>query len=85
MLNKIIRKRRRILIDKKDMVTVLEILCKYDSCWQDMANMKVGRCGWAKAPDCWFVHVNVTDKKWASILREFNNKKVTLLPETVGY
>ena len=85
MLDRIIRKRREILIDKKDMVTVLEILCKYDSCWQDLANLKVGHCGWAKAPDCWFVHVSVTEHKWFFILKEMKNKNVTLLTDLVRY
>lgn len=85
MLKNIIRTRRRIFIDKNDMVTVLEILCKYEVCWHDLANLKVGRCGWAKAPDCWFVHVSVGDRKWNNILKEFKNKGVTLLPETVRF
>ncbi len=77
--------RRRILIDKKDMVKALEILDNNKATWHGLTKLKLGCCNFEKAPDCWFIALSVSNKKWATILKTFVEKEVVLLPETTGY
>lgn len=79
------RKRREMFIDKSELVTVLEVLNKHEITYADLANLKMGNCGWAKAPNCWFIMFSANDRTWYQILKEFKVKNITLLPETVRY
>lgn len=81
----IFRKQRNILVDFEDLANVLNILDKHDLTWQYLADLKIGNCGWKKAPNCWFVHVRATNKTWISVLRSIKQNNITLLDETTGY
>ena len=49
------------------------------------ADFAIGNCGWAKAPECWFIRFNSTETNWVKILKEFVNREIKLNPVTTGY
>ena len=79
-------KYRHMLVDASELTKALQVLNKLNiSCLPSEGNMKVGNCGWAKAPDCWFITFNATNRKYVDILKEFKKNNIHLLPETTGY
>ena len=79
-------KYRHLLVDASELTKALQVLSKnHVTCLPLDGNLKVGNCGWAKAPDCWFVTFTVNNKKYVEILKEFKKNNISLLPETTGY
>lgn len=85
-------KKRHILVNEKDVTMAIKIVneVKGDhilvaAALMNLCNFSVGWCGWAKAPECWFIDFVATDNDWNKICRDFNQKGVEILPETVGW
>ena len=82
-------KSHELLVDEKDVIKTLDAI--NDVVWNSRLafikgiDLRVGRCGWKKAPSCWFIRINVTDKTWAKILEQIAKLEIELLPETTGY
>jgi hypothetical protein len=45
----------------------------------------IGNCGWAKAPNAWYLHFKISNKAWTKALQIMADNKLQLLPETTGY
>ena len=47
----------RFLFYKKDMLKVMEALDSLEALGikKNLYKISMGNCGWAKAPDCWFI------------------------------
>jgi hypothetical protein len=77
---------RDILVDEIQLTKVIKILDNNGLTWESpFAHLRMGNCGWKKAPSCWFVNLYCTDGKWARVLKEFKENGIHLLPETTGY
>ena len=82
-------KRRSLLVNESDVTTTLEII--NEALHESMIftilgnDLSVGRCGWKKAPMCWYIRFDCTDKMWHKVLSKIAEMKVILLPETTGY
>lgn len=73
-------KERKFLVDAKDVLETVRVIQRFR--W--IPSAEVGNCGWAKAPDCWFVYFRCTDKTYAKILAAIYNKGIKLLSDLVG-
>ena len=83
LISKISFRSHDILVDFGQMEKILKIFDGLDVFYKRRVFM--GNCGWAKAPNCWYVHLSCSDKMWYSILEKLSEEKVELLPETTGY
>ena len=83
ILNKVTFSKHSLLIDFSDLATMMSILDSYDLTWKK--RIYFGNCGWAKAPNCWFVIFRCSDYVWYKMLVKMKECKITLLPEYVGY
>lgn len=83
LISKISFRSRDLLVDFGQMTKVLKVFDELDVLWKHRVFM--GNCGWAKAPDCWYIHLSCSDSMWYSILRRLKEEEVELLPETTGY
>lgn len=79
-IEEFIEKECEILIDKKDAMNMLNILND-----ADVIRYTIKSCGWAKAPDCWFVHFRANNRKWVTVLQMMKQRDVEFLPPTVAY
>lgn len=85
-------KKRHILVNEKHVTTAIDIVntvigdhILVAAALMNYCNFSVGCCGWAKAPECWFIDFVATDKDWYTMCYHFKQKGVEILPETVGY
>lgn len=73
-------KDRDICVDLADLQKVMEVLGKH------FVTARVGNCGWAKAPTCYFVIYHVNDGVDNQIANELFEAGVKILdPNVVGY
>lgn len=82
-LSRIIFRRHELLIDINDLTAMMKILDDHDLTLK--GKVFFGNCGWAKAPDVWFVIFNCSDRLWYEILPEIKESKIEILPEYIGY
>lgn len=86
MLKNIIgRERRRILVDKSNVGDILEIIYKLGLQNDGLINLAIGNCGWAKAPDCYYIYVTLNDRYYYKFMRYVKDNDIELLPETTGF
>ena len=76
-------KKREFLINEKDVTEVISIINKNSIAF--FMGMQAGNCGWALAPECWYIRFPATNKQYVKILKEIARKNIELLPETTGY
>jgi hypothetical protein len=50
-----------------------------------ITNFRIGNCGWAKAPNCYFVAFYATRDQYVKTMENLNDKHVKILPESTGY
>lgn len=82
MLHKLfeLAKNRDICVDLTDLQKVMEVLGKH------FVTARVGNCGGAKAPTCYFVFYHANDSVDNQITYELSEKGVKILdPNVVGY
>lgn len=83
ILNKITFRRHELLIDVSDLTTMMKLLDDHN--FTGRRKVIFGNCGWGKAPNCWYVIFTCNDKEWYEMLPEMKERKITLLPEYIGY
>lgn len=78
----VIAKRRHVIVDEKDMMSVLKVLdgAFHKGRMAIHANMEIGNCGWSGEPNKWFIQFDATDRKWKYIIAEMShiNRKIVL-------
>ena len=79
LLNKVVKRRHSLLVDYDQLSLTISCLSSLD-----IFQITTGNCGWAKAPNCYFVNFTISDEKWYNLLDEFKKEGVVLLPETTG-
>ena len=67
-------------IHERDAAQVAAILARYGVNRPSMAN-----CGWAKAPDIWFVRFDAPWKEYGPICGEVNKAGIQVMNDNVGY
>lgn len=66
----VVKKRREVILEKKDLLTLLTIL---DDVQQEtrrgviMMDMEIGKCDVGNDSE-WFVMFNISDKHWSSVI-----------------
>ena len=83
--NIVARERRRILVTKKDIGDIFEIVYEMGLQLDGHVNLAIGNCGWQKAPDCYYVLVTLNDKYYNIFLKNIKERNIELLPETIRY
>lgn len=83
LLDRIIKHRHEILVDYSQLAATLSVLNEFEITWKETVTF--GKCGWAKAPTCWFVFMTISDHKWYKVLKRFKEEGIDLLPPTIGY
>lgn len=81
MMNNIFKKHRELLVNGEELRKAMAVLtaCDYQSA-------KVGNCGWAKAPNVYFLFFDATNKVYNDICMKMNKYGVELLDDkVVGY
>ena len=71
LINKIIIKRRHIIVDAEDVLHALSVIQSHHSV---VPEMKVVNCGWAES-NKWFIHFECSNEKW-ELVRVFNNSDI---------
>lgn len=71
----------QIIIDEEDVTKALMIVNASKSFFTEV---RVGNCGWALAPNAWFIRTHINRKHYKNILKEFKKKGVELLPVETG-
>lgn len=78
----VIARRRRLIVEEKDMMSVLRALdtVSRSSKLPYAMSMEVGNCGWADEPTKWFVEFDATDRRWKNVIAELKhvNHKIIL-------
>lgn len=72
-------KRRYFVVEEKNMVEAMRMIQSALSTGYHKEGMNVGNCGWAEEANKWFIHVNLTNNQWQSLLGECKNKKYQLV------
>lgn len=86
MLKNVIgRERRKILVHKKHIGDIVEIIYKMGLQQEGLINFTIGNCGWAKAPDCYYIYITLNDRYYFKFLKMVKDYGINLLPETIGY
>ena len=69
------QKRRNLILDESDVMTVLKVLSEItqESRFHILMNMEIGNCGWADEPKAWFIHYNATTKQWKSAIEKLGH------------
>lgn len=82
LLNSFVTKRRHLIVEENDVMTVLKVLneVKSNSKIHILMSMEVGNCGWTDDPTKWFIHFDATNKQWSSVITKINeaNRKIVL-------
>ncbi|MBP5595026.1 MAG: hypothetical protein J6Y02_06565 [Pseudobutyrivibrio sp.] len=76
--------KREFLVNEKDVTRVIDIInrnCRLAF----LAGIRAGNCGWALAPECWYIRFPAHNKDYVNILKTLAKSKIELLPETTGY
>ena len=81
IIRRYIKTRREILVNEDMVQKALVVLNDHGI----FTNLSISNCGWAKAPDCWFIHCDASEETWVSVLEDFVKDGVKILPETTGY
>ena len=68
-----IRRRRTIILDERNMMTVLKVLDKISkaSKFPFLMEMEFGNCGISNKTT-WFITFTLSDKNWKSMIRRLN-------------
>ena len=76
--------RMKILVDIEQIEEVIKVLNRYNC----DKSLKIGNCGWEKAPNCYYVIFNVNDDEvdLECLIDYMRNRGIVFLPEsTTGY
>lgn len=81
-IDSLVRKGRRLIVDKEDTMLVLEVLdgihskARFGICM----SMEIGSCGWIKEPSKWYIMFNCSDRHWRTIIGNLQreNRKIIL-------
>lgn len=86
LLNKILIKRRHLIVEEKDVLTALKVVNQNrDFAW--LKDMAVGTYESEGQPTRWFVHFFASEEKWLRIRKELQVIRVwdrEDIPETGG-
>lgn len=81
-IDNFMRKKRKLVFDKDDTMTVLEVLDSIRSKYRFsvLMSMEIGTCGWTKDPSKWYIMFSCSDKNWRSIIGGLKkeNRKIVL-------
>jgi hypothetical protein len=77
LIDQLAVKRHYLIVDDIDVLNVLEVINKHNKNLLKL-NLTVGNCGWAAEPSKWFIHFDVSNKKWLSIVTDLT-KNYTLV------
>ena len=75
-------KRRNFIVKEKYMIEVLKMLDlalltnRISKC---QSGIYIGNCKWAEQTDSWYIHVELTDKQWRTLLLECKDKHYQLV------
>lgn len=76
-LSEFAKKRRQIVVEKDDVMIVLEAISEVNSKskFGVLMQMEIGSCGWAgEFANKWFMHFDASDRKWKWIIMELRNR-----------
>lgn len=71
-----------ILVNKEDVIKVIDIVNKSG---YFPPRFQVGNCGWAKAPDCWYVVCTLAIWRYDKAMKMLAEAGIEILPPTTGY
>ena len=72
-------KERHFIVEEKNMIEVMKMVQSAKSNGYYTGAMEVGNCGWAKEPNAWFIHTNLTKLQWGALLQDCKNKKYQIV------
>ena len=75
-----IKKNYEVLVEKENVNDVV-----MEATSNGITNFRIGNCGWAKAPNCYFVAFYATRDQYIKTMENLNDKHVKILPESTGY
>ena len=89
MLKEVFKKRRHLdfLVDISDIEKVLKVLQEYGLAESTIpTNLRIGNCGWAKAPNCYYVSLIIPLEEVENVVKSMRESNITFLPEsTTGF
>lgn len=73
---------REWYIDEKDRAEVVATMAEFG---EDIWNLRIGNCGWAKAPEANFVRFACSQSTYADLCEKINEKKIVIHHDNYGY
>lgn len=78
----LMRKERKLILDKEDVMTVLEVLdtIRPQARFYTLMSMEIGNCRWAKEPAKWYMSFTLSNKNWRTVINGLHkeNRRITL-------
>ena len=82
LFNSLLVRHRDLIVDKEDVMIVLDELDKIHQSakFAVLMSMEIGCCGWANEPTKWYIMLKCSDKHWRTLIGglEKMNRKIIL-------
>lgn len=78
------KERRHLVVDKEDIMTVMEVLDEIKRSTKGLFRIRayeieMGNCGWSEYPDKWYIFFTMKNKKWSVFINELGKRNRKLI------
>ena len=81
IINRVVKKRRCVIVEEKNLKDILSVLDKNTNSWNK--NRSLGNCGWADR-DKWFIRFDASNDTWNGIHHDLIREGFTSIRDSMN-